>query len=435
MPYGNLTGTTNPGFQGVNTDNLERSTVMVLPSAVQRMPELQLILPELERMDASIPIRWCISTDAREELRSRGAEDIHIFVVVCSMSGDTTTREDRYIFPLNQMMGHIKFHRHGLHRILATTIYPYSSARYFRRLLEKVSPQSYRYPVLHADNLELNTAVCSYNYGQAEVEITVSPDFFEPEPAAWEQWWVNLWHDYPPENSCQFGSRRPFAYTLQPPLVLLWLILVTTLRLLLALFCSSVGWRNVDYRAVFHPFNHQIEDVVSKVQRKNNVFLSRPDGTRRSRWLLLLSPYVILLFAFLAWTVMRLFSRLEISAGEMGIGVREWDIVTVAFLAIAGILVTFVGGRFLWSRPVVGEWWSSVVRRQLEQHARRERARGERDWRRSIERVDRYYQKLVPLTCSQGPIIADIRALPPERRTLRLRLSDMAARRCRPYAR
>lgn len=402
---------------------------------------LKLIAEHPEAAEAVMPLRWCVTPDTLAELKNRGAINAHLLLVVIHDDDEV----DRHLVPLGQMMDYVEFQRKGKHTVFGTIVWheegnvfylrkmlaagnfdsPFNTGRLqdyeTREVVERLLPRELDageplYTDYHIRHLDLTA-----------LHVVVPAEFFAKEPPEWEKRWVNLWFETKPRDQCQFRRRRFAAYTIQPPLVLFWLVARTLFQVIAGTFLVLAGMRRVDFRALTHPWTYSVDDLWSDVEKGNSVFLRERSGKRRA----------LLWWAFtpLAWLI--------VFAGAMAgnlitaTGIPWWLLAVAAPLALIVpaavitvgfwlLVVAFGGAVSLYGRIFRRETSDERERRVAEERRRREEAA-----RLAFEREHARY--LAAIACD-GPVAVNLKALPKQYRTVHLRFLDLKARVCRPFA-
>ena len=413
---------------------------------------LRLFTENPEAVRAVIPVRWCVEKGVLDELKREEVENPYVLL---SVEHDGR-EESRDLVPLSKMLSFVDFLSSGKHVIHASVVWnetgevkPLRKAVFaptidgqgqpvFRReVYARNEDGSVEFsPDYFCGHINNNCTIASISKAVGSLEVNVGSEFFAPEPAKWEKWWVNLWFELPPRNQCFFRRRRFVAYIPQPPAVLLWILFLGILRSLYAGVSLLLGMRDVHFSPVFHPFKYTIRAVCPRVgeyeqylnnegfaQRgyrkywsaRNNFFFTRKDGARRSGWFFFLHPLVVL----------------AITAGSYGIyRLNQWRLLAMAVLGvIALVLFVFSLTRLLpkLSKKLY-EWrWTRTSAREEDKVVARlaERQRALAEMLSSLE----------PLVCDTVALPARVSALPRDRQTVSLRFQEFKAAVCKPFAR
>lgn len=402
---------------------------------------MKLFVSETKVQDASIPIRWCLNQKELEELKMRKVKNPHLLLVTVHDKQEV----DRYLIPLDQMLAYIQFHKPGENRILATVVWcedseinqPTSKLRHW--FLQRSSSGGYEQNILKDDgeNFLLNLGYFRLKQ-QVELIVVVPAELFAKEPPAWEKWWVNLWHETKkPRDQCQYRRRRMLAYSIQPLVVLLFMIVISIFRALAAAVLLFLGKRGVDLKPIIHPFQYQSEDVWGDTE--DSVFLRNAKG-KRQHWLIsFFSPLVFLIFLAILVGIRFIFPSLV-----SNLTLRWWHyplgtlavmvgIVVVAYALFAFLFIVDFLSRLI-LKPVEKPWSEQrKVRRERTRKKEEEKELEEAEKRRRKE--EQLRAELEQLLACDGEFVPRLSALPKEKQTIYLRFQDLKAKVCKPYAR
>lgn len=242
------------------------------------------------------------------------------------------------------------------------------------------------------------------DYGS--VDVVVPDGYFAKEPAAWEKWWVNLWYESKPVNQCHFRRRRLLAYSLQPPVVLGYVLCRTFLSLAHVLVLLLCGIRKIQYKAIGHPFIYNRWDATPK--KLSSIFLENSSGVKRHPLSFLSVPLVQLVILGLLVLINWGFHKLGLSIGSVLLWLFAINVVVV----FAAIVINMLGGLDKLFPQETEE--QRLARKKLE-----------------LERLYAEYQDIV---CVGAPLRPDISSLPSKRRTVYLRFKEFQSNVCLPFA-
>jgi len=408
----------------------------------------------------TIPVRWCLETSDVEKLKEAGAKDIHVLLAVAYENG----REDRQFVPLEQTLTYLTFRWPGKHRVFARLFWPrehdVSLAGLRKLFLKKETKNEYDINVLGFEKTQVRTDFCNFSLilskqlegvAGADFDVVVPAEYFAKKPPAWLRWWANLWCEYPPVDECHFRRRCILAFTIQPPLILLWLVARTPVGLLYVVWLLLWGLRGIRLSPLFHPFDSKLSDIYKKglcctpYTHDCSVFRHDSEHNRKSFLWLLLHPFTILA----GWGCLEALSRLFKMSYLMLLATAArwvWRVVVFlihsatileAVLIAAGVFaVYYVFGRFF--LPAMLRYLKKNKPAREERKQQREQAleRERQAWKEQLEQQRKQTLEALynEMQCSTIPWVASINALPPKRRTLYLRFCDLKARVCRPFA-
>jgi hypothetical protein len=234
------------------------------------------------------------------------------------------------------------------------------------------------------------------------IDVHVPEGLFGKIPPRWVSKWANLWFDRPPRDQCAFRRRCLLAFTVQPIVLSLWLILTTVVRTGAALLLTlGLGTRKVNFSAIFHPWINDCEDVWSDIYNPffDSIFWTNSNGDAHSLPLVSLTPAVGVAGFFAASVYTSSFSTSLMLAGALMFG----PIVAILVLALV------VGG--------VAALWG--IRPKFQ------RTKTERPYDKAA------LNALAPVICPGDGTKPDPLK---QRRSIRLWYADMKAKVCKPYA-
>ncbi|MFA6430000.1 MAG: hypothetical protein WCV84_05930 [Patescibacteria group bacterium] len=448
---------------------LETPTTVVAEPTGPKPPEhwFKLNFPheEAHKSSPGVIFTWCLHPDLVKELQQRNICHPALLVVAVDMDKmkglsdwiKTNSPQNheiegrvtalRVVFPLDQGMGRIEFHRPGRYCLLATIIAEQAHtkdstdlvhARRLNALHSMWRDRSNGWHLLLLNTtalatgelafdtqpstygLEDFTAVSYFSHlfverdkdglaksvaGVEETEIEIDESLFAKEPPQWLQNWGNLLFDTSPRNECDFRRRLILAFTLQPFLVAIWLLFRTLVYGVIAFFLALTGHR-IKLSAMLQSFGSY--GPFRRLLNGPDIFedeglwtRTRKDKTTRPWWqAILLMPITWVV----GWGILELLVRIVERAPKFSLGVMGG----VAFCVMAGILAYHLMARsaHLAAQPDV-----------------------------LAQRTMRFYKtRLEPLTCTLGgPQDATLKALPPSHRTLIVRFLDLKQRVCLPF--
>lgn len=378
---------------------------------------LQLVASTEETNSTSIPIRWCVDRETRAKLQEKEALNPHLFLVVARESYEVARR----LVPIDQTMEYIDFKRPGNHRIFAKVVW---NSHGNTRILEKrifggkvtdgdESREFREAGVLDGEDIYLPShdkyngkfTLCSLDE-TASIEVNVAKEFFASPPSKFEKFWVNFWFERTASNQCQFRRRRMLAYTIQPLVVLSYLLCKTIVRGVIALFLLLCGFRGVNLRPLIHPWAMDNNDIWWNMRR--SVFTATKDGKDRK--------FIIVMC--------------EMSNAVDDHGTKIFSAVVLIGLATLAIKFGFHYPLTVATlTATVGVFW--LASRLITRETRKLESLPENERRQVLlERENARYQDIA---CN-GSMVASLSALPKERRTIYLRYRDLKAKLCKQFA-
>jgi len=375
----------------------------------------------------TIFLGWCLEKNEIEEFKRRGAKNPCVLLSVVNDYGET----DRYVVPLEEGATYIQLRRPGKNRILATVVWRDDGN--ISRIKNELLSQRVLYEVEVLDYLKenfLGKEDYSGNYmltrdiarlsSQSEIKVIVPKNIFAKKPPKLEWWWVNLWFEKEPRDQCQYRRRRFIAYTIQPPIVFLWVVLITFFRFLAAFVLLFCGLRNVNLKPIIHPFEYSSSDIWYYVEKNDSIFLRTKTGKPRHWLFLFFSPPIILIF-LLAVIYIRVFFP-EIPFFNL---ISKWYhyiivtflvmIIFVAMVYSIKIIFKFLKMIFNFLKPSVST--TPLTIRKIESTYQEIKKKKE----------EKKEKELMELLC-------DFKEEEPRKKTVYLRFLEIKAKVCKPFA-
>lgn len=186
-----------------------------------------------EMNSATIPIEWWLS----EDIIRKNPKYILVFEQNKAEKDDVrgeTNRGRRYVFNASDAVAFMPVFSAGYHRVMVVAVsdFYFPAKQLVNRCLQEDEYKEDHFR-LHIDwNLAkdntLEREVPSFITATV-VEFEVPAELFAEKPRTkagqflWQ--WVNRWHSRGPRDECDYRRRMMIAFTIQPPLVAVWLLL------------------------------------------------------------------------------------------------------------------------------------------------------------------------------------------------------------------
>lgn len=350
------------------------------------------------RTSATIYLQWCVVKAIADYLRDKAMKYPMLFVTIM----DPERREVRYVFDFTSSREVIQFHSPGTHTICATIIWG-EKPKVARRWLLHKQLGRYKYALhdlLGKCDKKLRINVGFKRLGAARLPIDVPSEFFAPQLSARESNWINLLFTSLPPHSCSINRRRLFAYTVQPLIIVPWILLKMLWRFVIAFFFSVLCACRCDWSAIFHPFTQDYKDVWTDKDNNFSWIAWKADGRERwwGEWSLLFTPLIHVFLSGMTVWAMRIYGA-DVTFTNFGVAYVATIVAVAAFASLV------VGAHFFFSR--VGSWW-------------------EKSWQKLVARWQA--DCLEQLLCVNAPV----RGLRPVGYTPRLLYQRVKAAYCRP---
>ncbi len=324
-----------------------------------------------------VPVSWCVSRALLARLAELGIKDPHV-LLVAAPAGDRyhPGKETRKLVPLTDGMGYVEFRTDGPNRVFAVIMFWWGGIRGVDDYLFAREGGVWKTNLLTTDGSALsdrlhkayyhgdsacgwgitelpeadipsNDATKGWRAASSTLDVIVPAGVFAKPPPAWETAWVNHWFRNAPIDECDYRKRRLWAYSVQPPVMLVnWLI-----RLAVTLFALLAGFKQVNWQPVFHLLSTGFEQVVASFEN-GNYFWPRswgknPVGFLARCSLPLFSPLSLLAIAGIASLAEKSPFATVFAKTLIGLALGIPAIVAVAFgIATAIALAGHAAGRY-----------------------------------------------------------------------------------------
>jgi hypothetical protein len=361
----------------------------------------------------AIPISWCVSKEKLEELAKRGIKDPQIVLCVVPEANYFPSKEYRKVVPLKDLMTYVEFRHPGKNKIYG--IISFKGKRSAENCYLSKTFRTHDTTMLTYNGDDWREGWEDITHKDV-VSVDVPAGCFAPEPPDWEKAWVNHHFSSRCVDQCQYRRRRIFAYTVQPILMFLNLLL----RMWVLIMALSVGMRGVRFwKQVFLPLTYGIKDIFENMFDGGSVFI-RPTKTEapwefyKAGWWLIKRCWTLVFTPLLLFPLLAMFWIFGIKATLIG-----WALV---FLMIVGILVGVV---------ITASIISLIINRST-----RDRVF---NWLFSPFRSkDLWYtndDEMINIICDGTIKPMKVSRLPRKHRTIRLRLSELKSKVCKPFSR
>ncbi len=376
---------------------------------------LKLLTPATSPDNPTVPVRWCIEPSDHAKLLELGAKDVHVLLVV-KYENEV---EDRQLRPLTEALTYVGFRYPGKHLLFAKIVWPSDTLKYMQKgLIQKDSPTRYSYFVLDDDKFMefsgLFVHEAANGLSEAEpIEFQVDRGHFAKERSDWFRRLVNVPYRYAAVDECHLRKRMVGAILLLP-FAIAWSLVASVVGLAYGLLLLSICAREITFRPILtesFPFKNPLRDMWGQINRRGHYCRTAwsfedLDGTEKTTRVF----YSPLFFLIYGSTVMLL---------KRGTGLSYLDLLWILFVVAVVILLL-----------------SSIIRmvvnlKSNEDFLAYRVAKRERLDRLELENSFEY------LSCPRSDVAAqafNLKALPPKRRTIRLRFLDMKRQVCRPFA-
>ena len=397
---------------------------------------LKLMIEEKDRavQNAITPLRWCVEREVIEELKQRGIRNPHLLLLIFHLGdayiGDNddlaydeywSWRSDveRKLIPLDRLMDYVQFQRSGKHRVIATIVGGNATIknRYLYKRFLWSGDDCYLSDLRLVDQRgRLDSRFISsymFNTGNAEIDIVVPDGLFANEPPEWEKKWVNLWYESPAKDQCHYRKRRLLAYTIKPPLALMWYSFIILVRYIAAAFLLMCGMKRIDFGPLIHPISSYTDYIWWDVQWPDSVFIPKLKAAGVNFYPAFSAAPIITVPVFALAAVVS-HSALIGAIAALGVAIIP-SLFTLAFIVLLALFG--IGLESITNLAIL------IIEREFP-------VKGKEAKKPETHR----YENDDLLICA-GNYTPSINALPANRRTVYLRYMNFKAKWCRPFAR
>jgi hypothetical protein len=403
-----------------------------------------------EGVSPILALRWCISPAALDEMVVRKVYDPSILIVISrkeEKDGKVRWVETQRIEKgAAEIMDYLTFTKPGVYRIAPAIVWLGAAQQtwYFDK-----EGGEFRYQIIDAKTGDLDPAKMmdsrlNQRYGPSNVgghlmgktlDVTVPAEFFAKEPPRWLAAWANYGFGGKPCDPCGFRKRLLISILWTPLAALLAFSGIALMRTLFFLWNLLLGHRGLQPRELFRWEINPVAIISGPGGNDNvldSIFFYRRTGEKgegrapRAWFMHVLPPLWIALSLVILYSVpsLDLLSSLAWSVGA------ALTAATLLFIA-EGITILVCKWRLAARQR---RWAREAAESERARQAARLKIEPEPEDPRVI-RMRELRSSLGAAVCTGGPMIADVRALPKERQTLRLKFTALKARICKPYAR
>src|SRR5271166_3039921 len=245
----------------------------------------QLQISDTDATSGSIPVSWCLDEETIKELADKKIANPQVVICVSPVNtegGYHVKKEYRKVVPLKDLMTYVEFRSAGPNRIWGFISYMGRGASHTRYLGKKDGEfqtnildwdgEQYAHFLLDFETYEARTSKVYKGLSQP-IQVEVPAGVFAPEPAPWEKAWVNLFFKDKVVDQCEFRRRRLFAYSVQPLIMLVSLIL----RFLLLVAGAAMLARNFSFKWLLHPLMYSLDDCLEIFDNGCAVIFHQPE--------------------------------------------------------------------------------------------------------------------------------------------------------------
>lgn len=261
--------------------------------------------------NADVPVRWCVSSELVQQMEDAGVENPYVVIATSDKDG---YNEWRTVVPLGDMLVYARFYRAGEQNIYAIIIDATNDPQTIKRTERKWTQKDYGEfeAVMQRDGDFARSADDAPVHAATEASVIIPEGVFGKEPSPWVKWYVNLFHGKNKvDDQCEFRRRAILAFTLKWIPVTLWSVFYVVVSAVvlgafaLAGFTSWLGgWRHAlhpwdgDFGSLISPYGGEFEDLRDSRFVFNVKWTEDGDVRHQPVWFLtMLSPFMLLLYA------------------------------------------------------------------------------------------------------------------------------------------
>jgi hypothetical protein len=340
-------------------------------------------------LNAGITASWCLSEEVIQYLNDNEYKDPVVLICIAPKKNYHITKEYRKIVPLKDLITYLDFYCAGENNIWACI---YNNKRVTENLYLNKFRGEYSSSLINYDGSDWGVThfgcpVKRKYFLAKPVTVEVPQEYFAKSPPAWEIDWVN-WLIYEESiDQCSYRRQRIFAYTLQP-IIFLVNMMIRFLCLTIALL---IGSKNISLKYILHPINNDLNE-------SSNIF----------------------------------------SGGSYFIDVENTNVIitTLKFLCMPLVLIPFLLLSYFYSfhilaAPIMVLVSTCIIYLIIKYFPNRKNKLKEvsTNIKNNLNTED---YKLLTCSESKPKVFAD---LPRHKRTLKLRYYDLKSKVCRPFSR
>ncbi|MEK7630175.1 MAG: hypothetical protein AAB432_02205 [Patescibacteria group bacterium] len=403
----------------------------------QVTPDIKLVLNGGSNIldTATVPVEWHFSDELIEK-KPR-------YILICEHN-DISFNEfkeiinyyhgRRHTFPVEDLVGYIQLCRPGQHHFIAIVFCgDKETALKNVRLYIKKDEDSYYDMSINYGMVGKSVKENSENTFSAAVavEFEVPAELFAEKPKTvfgqfiWD--WVNRWFKRPPIDQCAYRKRKLFAFTLQPPLLIIGRLIIGLIGTFYTLIGSSfllfLGYQPIPvFKNILNSWI-DIDNSEMNLYRFGSEFSWRKWGNEKTmRHIPILAvPYIFLSLSLVV-------------AGITTYIIQNLGVVSFVVVSMAFIFVLFLLLFFIMKKIMTKEWKEKREQRAIEKLTERNRMKTEQ-----ILTEDRvYFENLrANISLENIPLSVDVKKILPKvniKTRFQLSFWGMKAKVCRPFA-
>lgn len=351
----------------------------------------------------AVALSWCTDIEQLKKLAEANVLDPQVVISVVPQGGAAMHYEQRQVVPLKDLMAYITFRKPGTNRVFSFIVDSSPREAKARWLARSQGTFDSSIADYCGDDWSYTTNTFN-NMRAAPLVVDVPSELFAPEPAAWEKAWVNnLFHEKSVDQ-CAFRRRRMFAYTVQPVLMLL-AVLIRMLPLSISLL---FGLRAASFKTL-NPVTYDMDDAVQVLNfGKGSYFIRQIDDSESETSVLKWISYVARTYCLLPFMPLSLIILTVLF--KTGIWI-PFFLLVLGVLLIIGTIAFIATGTFTEIYHAVYDYLS--VPKEA--------------WYMKTDQIQY-------IVCDGKQKARTLQDLPSEKRTLRLHYYNLKSKICKPFA-
>ncbi len=291
--------------------------------------KFELHVTDADVSNGNISISWCLDKAGLDLLKDKDIKNPVVVLCIAPASDNAydSKKEARRIVPLKDLIAYVDFRRAGKNNIWGFICEDMKLAK--NKFLKKDDGDFYS-DILNkegddyrSDRCRLSgfitgnkylyneTAYCIVNKESDDYEklkaqyltsepisVDVPKECFAPEPSELEKTWVNHFFSTKAIDQCNFRRRRIFAYSVQPFIIIVDVII----RLILVCISILFGLRSLDLK-LLHPLRYDMATAFEVLNfNKGTIFIKKPTKLSHAFTDFIALPFmpvIIIIFYFL----------------------------------------------------------------------------------------------------------------------------------------
>lgn len=173
----------------------------------------------------------------------------------------------------------------------------------------------------------------------ANLVVNVSTELFAKELNPTLKYFINLWHENKLTDQCHMRQRVMILLFLKSWPIIAWTLIKTVSMFATAVFFFSVGFRDVNFKAILHPWDLPLKSVFFNCEPDNNYLAVRENDPwyYYLRWYFTPFIWLILLpvFTIVGWSIT--------DASFIEVLIVAIKLLHAIFLTIVGALIVVFG--------------------------------------------------------------------------------------------